>query len=133
MGMVGCLGDVPFMVSDEWVQTIDNAVWSGSAGYSAHKRHNYHSVTEFTGINADKFSFDITLAAYLGADVMGEIVKLWTYERNGQAVPLVLGEKIYGKYRWVIQSHSIKMEHYDGKGNLISAVVSLDLLEYFSR
>lgn len=33
MGMVGCLGDIVFTVSDRTIKTIDNVTWSGSARY----------------------------------------------------------------------------------------------------
>ena len=64
---------------------------------------------------------------------MADIVKIWDYERSGRALPLVLGSKAYGKYRWVIKSHKIKMQTFDGHGNLTSATVSLSLTEYTER
>ena len=36
MGMVGCLGDIVFTVSDRTIKTIDNVTWSGSARYATH-------------------------------------------------------------------------------------------------
>ena len=89
MGMVGCLGDIVFTVSDRTIKTIDNVTWSGSARYATHQRHGTHALTEFTGLDPDKMSFDIVLSAYLGVDPITEVVKLWNYERGGIAVPLV--------------------------------------------
>lgn len=34
MGMVGCLGDIVFTVSDRTIETINNVTWSGSARYA---------------------------------------------------------------------------------------------------
>lgn len=102
MGMVGCLGDIVFTVSDRTIKTIDNVTWSGSARYATHQRHGTHALTEFTGLDPDKMSFDIVLSAYLGVDPITEVVKLWNYERSGIAVPLVIGNKGYGKYRWSV-------------------------------
>jgi len=130
MAQIGCLGDIPFIVSSDAIQTIDNAVWSGSARYGEHQRHLTNALTEFTGIDPDTFSFDITLSAYLGVNPMTAIVKLWQYERNGTAVPLTIGNKGYGKYRWTVKKHKINMQTYDGLGNLTGAAVSVDLLEY---
>lgn len=130
MAQIGCLGDIPFIVSSDAIQTIDNAVWSGSARYGEHQRHLTNALTEFTGIDPDAFSFDITLSAYLGVNPMTAIVKLWQYERNGTAVPLTIGNKGYGKYRWTVKKHKINMQTYDGLGNLTGAAVSVDLLEY---
>lgn len=130
MAQVGCLGDIVFTVSSNVVETIDNVQWSGSVRFTEHQRHNTNALTEFTGIDADTMSFDMVLSAYLGVDVMAELVKIWTYERSGRALPLVLGDKGYGKYRWTITSHKIKFQTYDKRGALTGATVSVSLLEY---
>lgn len=130
MAVVGCLGDIVFQVSDEKMETIDKAKWSGSARYATHQRHNTNALTEFTGIDPDRFEFEITLTHELGVDVMSELVKLWDYERKGEALRLVLGDKGYGKYRWNILEHSMVFENYDKWGNLYSAMVTIKLQEY---
>jgi phage protein U len=132
MGQIGCLGDIVFTVSSDMVETIQNVQWAGSVRYAEHQRHNNNALTEFTGINADTVSFDMLLSAYLGVKVMNELVKIWTYERKGTSLPLVIGEKPYGKYRWVIKNHKIKMQTFDKAGNIIMATVSLNLLEYLN-
>lgn len=130
MATIGCLGEIPFFVSSRAVQTVQDATWSGSARYSVHDRHLTNALTEFTGIDPDAFSFNIRLSAFLGVDPTAAINLLWQYERNGKAVSLVLGEKAYGKYRWNVVSHKITMEQFDGRGNLLSALVSVKLQEY---
>ena len=108
----------------------NNVTWSGSARYATHQRHGTHALTEFTGLDPDKMTFDIVLSAYLGVDPIAEVVKLWNYERGGIAVPLVIGNKGYGKYRWSVLDHKMKMKTYDGRGNVTSATVSVSLQEY---
>lgn len=132
-GKIGCLGDIPFRVSHSVVQTISNASWSGGARYATHQRHLTHALTEFTGLDPDTFSFDFLLCYELGVDPIAMLNKLWKYERQGTPVSLVLGSKAYGKYRWVIQKHIAKMQHYDKDGNLIMAEVSVELLEYLKE
>ena len=61
---------------------------------------------------------------------MASVVQLWGYERSGQAVPLYIGDKGYGKYRWTVVSHSMRMQSFDARGNVTSAVVSVNLQEY---
>ena len=130
MGMIGCLGEMVFIVSEETILTLDNMTWSGSARYATHQRHLANALTEFTGIDPDKISFDMVLSASLGVDPLQEVVKLWGYERSGQAVFLTIGEKGYGKYRWNVVSHEEKMVSYDQKGNMTAATVSVHLQEY---
>lgn len=130
---IGCLGDIAFQVSADMVRTVSNMTWSGSANYNAHSQHLTDALTEFTGLAPDEMTFDIVLSAYLGVNPMTDINKIWEYERKGQALPLVIGSKAYGKYRWVIKSHKIKMETFSGSGDLMSATVSISLLEYIKR
>ena len=127
---IGALGDIVFQVSAEQVKTIDKMVWAGQARYAKQDRHLNDSLTEFTGLEPDTISFEIMLSAYLGTDPYPDIVKIWQYERSGKALPLVIGERTYGKWRWVIEKHQIKMQNFDKTGNLLSATVSVDLLEY---
>lgn len=133
MPQVGCLGDIAFFVSSELVETCSNVKWSGSARYSTHERHLADALTEFCGLDPDEFSFDIVLSSDLGIDPMEELVKIWSYERDGTALPLILGDKAYGKYRWCIISHETAMDKFDARGNLTWATVSISLLEYLEE
>lgn len=130
MGMIGVLGDIAFTVSSDVVRTLNNMKWSGSARYTTHQRHNNHALTEFTGLDADKLSFDIYLSASLGVDPMTELTKIWRYERNHTPLSLVVGTHAYGKYKWVIESHSAKVQHHGRNGDLQQVTVSISLLEY---
>ena len=135
MAVVGYMGEsssqgIVFSVSDQTVLTLENFKWSGSVRYSVHNRHNYHALTEYTGMDPDKITFDIQMLAEHGVNPMEQVVKLWTYEREGTALALVIGDKCYGKYRWNVLSHSTKMERTDRDGNLILATVSVELQEY---
>lgn len=127
---IGCLGDIAFKVSNSQIKTIDKATWSGSANIQTHKRHLDNSLQEFVGVDPDSFTFTMVLSRYLGVNPEKDINKIWEYERGGITVPLTLGKKVYGKYRWLIKSHKVKMEHYDGRGNLTSATVDITLTEY---
>lgn len=127
---IGTLGEVVFSVSDQAVETIQNFVWSGSARYSTHQRHLSDALTEFTGLDPDGITFDIYLSAYLGVNPMSEVIKIWSYERSGAAVPLTIGTHAYGKYRWSILSHKVKAQDFDTAGDMTSATLSLTLQEY---
>ena len=89
-------------------------------------------MTEFCGLEPDKISFDLVLSAFLGVEPQAELNKIWRYERSGEAVSLVIGDKAYGKYRWNVVSHKIKMQHFDKRGNLLQATVSVSLQEYLN-
>ena len=91
---VGCLGNIVFQVSDAVVETISSAVWSGSASYSVHQRHGGNALTEFVGMDPDKFSFDLKLSSNLGVNPMTDVRRLWTYMREHAALRLVIGEML---------------------------------------
>ena len=128
--VIGCLGDIVFQVSEATVRTLDNMTWSGSARYGVHQRHAGNALTEFTGIDPDKMSFTMILSVELGVDIIAEIVKLWNIERSGQAVPLTIGTKGYGKYRWNIIKHEMKAKAHFINGDIHTATVSVSLQEY---
>lgn len=137
MAVIGYLGrdaehGIPFTMSREVFRTPSNMNWSGSARYSTHERHATHALTEFTGLDPDSFSLDLMLTAELGVDPMEELVKLWTYERDGEAMGLVIGAHAYGKYRWSIQKHEVKVQYTDGNGDLYCVEVAVSLKEYLN-
>ena len=135
MAMIGYLGENPadgviFEVSDQTVRTLNNWKWSGSVRYAVHNRHNYHALTEYTGMDPDKITFDIALRVELGVKPMEDIVKIWTYEREGTPLALTVGRKGYGKYRWNVINHSVEITHTDKEGDPTAATVSVTLQEY---
>ncbi len=135
MAVVGYLGrdansGIQFIVSREVFRTPKNMTWSGSARYATHERHETHALTEFTGLDPDNFTFDILLTAELGVDPLEDVVKIFNYERDSEALGLVIGGKAYGKYRWTIKDHKTKMEHMDAAGDMYAVEVSVELLEY---
>lgn len=133
MAILGALGDIVFEVSAETVRTLDDMTWSGKARYVAHQRHGGNALTEFTGLDPDEISFTMVLSAFHGVNPMTELVKLWTYERNGKPVPLVIGDKAYGKFKWSITDHSAKHKVFTPSGTLAVAEVSVNLLEYLKE
>ena len=138
MAVVGYLGKpdakegIVFTVTDDVIETLHNFQWSGSARYATHNRHNTHALTEFTGLDPDKISFDMTLSKVFGVDPMVELAKIWNFERSAAALSLVLGEHGYGKYKWNVVNHKMKAEYHDGNGDLLSVVVSISLVEYLN-
>ena len=131
--VVGCLGSIVFQVSESTVRTLDNLAWSGSARYATHERHLMGALTEFPGMDPERVTFDITLCAELGVDPLTEAKKIATLEDRGQVVPLTIGTRSYGKYRWTILKHEMKAKAYSRNGNVHTATVSVSLQEYLRR
>ena len=135
MALIGYLGKdansgIQFVVSREEFRTPMNMTWNGSARYATHERHVTHALTEFVGLDPDNFTFDILLTSELGVNPLEEVVKIWNFERDGEALGLVIGGKAYGKYRWNIKNHKTKIEHTDKAGDMYAVEVSVELQEY---
>lgn len=129
--VVGCLGQINFRVSSEYVQTIERMQYSRSARTAVHQRHNTSALTEFTGYDPAAITFDCYLDRSLGiSDVMREADRFEEYMKEGRAVSFVLGNKIYGEYRWLIQSSKVVPVYYDGRGVVIAAKVTVSIIEY---
>lgn len=129
MAVIGCLGDVVFEVSRNSVLTPDNIQWNSGAKWEAHERHLRDPALEFVGLEADEMSFEIYLSRTLGVDPMKQIVKLFSYERKGTLLPLVIGTHAYGRYRWVITKTTRKFQVTDQLG-VSSVTVGLSLKGY---
>lgn len=125
--IVGCLGDISFSVFDSHVETIKNMVQNVSARYTTHQRTGGPALTEFTGTDAP---FDIELAAYLGVNPAKERERLKECVLNGTTLPFVLGNVVYGSYRWVIKSAKFKTLHTNAFGTPTWITASVSLLEY---
>lgn len=128
--ILGCLGSIAFEVSTRTVKTIRDAEWSGSVTIQTHQRHLDNALQEFVGIDPDAFTFSIRISNYLGADPLSAVSQLFAYERSGTPIPLIIGSKIYGKYRWLIKKHKTALEYYDKYSNVIGVDVSVTLTEY---
>lgn len=128
--MIGRLGAINFEVSDNRIMTISDLKQSGSATFGKHQRHGKDTLVEYVGADSDTLSFSILLSAQLGANVeeMLSLISMFCY--RGDVLPLVIGGKVFGRNKWVIQKYSVDFKNYDKKGRPILAKVSLTLLEY---
>lgn len=127
---IGSLGDIAFEASPFKMKPLNGLEWGGSVRYGEHDIHLGNQLLEYEGMDADTFKLEIILSKFLGIDPIDSIAKIFEYERDGTALPLILGNKAYGKYKWVIKDHTTDMEVFDRKGNLVRATVHLNLLGY---
>lgn len=133
MAVIGTLGDIVFSVSRNQVNTFDNLKWDSSAKYASHERHLQETLLEFVGTDNDTITFSMYFSVFLGINPMNEIIKLLNAERSGKIMRLVIGQKAYGRNKWVITKTSKDLERFDKKGNLLTAKVSVTLEAYAAR
>lgn len=131
--IVGSFGDLIFKVSAQQVQTFESMSWQNDTRWAEHERHLKDPLPEFLGNQNDKMTFPMFLSVFVGTDPISEITKILNMERSGSAHYLVIGNKGYGKGRWVIQKSKIDMQRFDNHGSLLEAKVSVTLLAYPGR
>ena len=88
---------------------------------------------EYMGPGIESISFSMVLSVFLGVNPLKEIKKLREMVRKGYAERLVIGGKVYGSYKWVMQKGTVDFQRFDNKGNLWAAKISVTLKEYPKR
>lgn len=130
MPQIGALGDIIFETSREKIRTFHDMRYQGDVNYAVHTRHGSAGLVEYTGRDPEKMRLEISLSRMIGVDPEKEIEEIVQAMRDKKTLTLVLGGKVRGEYKWVIESYSVEANHFDREGNIIDADISLDLLEY---
>lgn len=133
MAQIGNFGDLTFKVSDKLVRTFDGMSWEFSAKYATHDRHIKADLIEYMGPEIETISFSMVLSVFLGVKPLKQIKKLRKMIRKGYARRLVIGGKVYGNYKWVMEKGSVELQKFDKNGNLWAAKVKVTLKEYPKR
>lgn len=133
MAVIGVLGDVVFSVSDNVVNTFDDLQWTSTTKFAEHSVHMGDTILEHIGDEADDITFTMLFSAYLGVNPTAQITKLLVHKRAGDVLPLTIGVKGYGKYRWVITRLKFGLKRFDNVGNLLEASASVTLKAYNKR
>lgn len=133
MAKIGSFGELAFSVSDQTVRTFDSMSWNVSGKYSTHDRHLKSDLQEFLGPEPEDISFSMKFSVFLGVNPLTEIERLRSYVKTGRTERLIIGGRVYGDYKWVIQKISAELPRFDGKGNLWEAQVKVTLKEYPKR
>lgn len=130
MGVIGSFLDVVFEVREDKVNTFTNFTRSGEARYEKHDIKHQKPLTEFEGPDLDDLSFDVKLSANLGVNPTTELAK-WVSARNtGQSGMFVLGNIPISNTGFVIRKITETHTTFDGKGNVLTIELNIELLEY---
>lgn len=127
---IGSLGNVIFTVSDSTVMTLRDLSVKSSASISIHKIHMGGGLAEFTGSDPQQITFKLRVSAFFGVNPETQIRRLESYLRNGTQLYFVLGNKVYGRYRWLLESLSQDVEYTDRRGNVTQCDLTISLREY---
>lgn len=133
MAQIGSFGSLVFSVSEKTVRTFDAMSWDFSANYATHDRHIDADLLEYLGPGIATISFSMVFSVFLGVNPLSEIEKLRGMVQEGYAERLVIGGRVYGSYKWVMEKGTVDFQRFDNKGNALAAKVKVTLKEYPKR
>lgn len=128
--MIGYLGDLVFETSDEKILTFANFVRDTAGRWAEHNVIGKKPIKEFLGPNNDTITFTINVNATLGVNPRDEVTRWAILPRDGTPLPLVIGDRALGSYRWVVDSASQAWGTIFNDGKLYSANITVTLSEY---
>ena len=107
--------------------------WDFAAKYAVHDRHIKEDLLEYLGPEIENISFTMHFSAYLGLSPLEEIENLRKIVKEGRAERLVIGGRIYGSHKWVIEKVAAGLQRFDKVGTLLAAEANVTLKEYPKR
>lgn len=128
--MIGYFGPVKFVTSDKRVLTFSDFKRESSVRSEKHNVIGKKPAKEFIGPDLDIITFSINLSANNGVKPRMEAERWLKMNREGQAHPLVIGNKGLGYDRWTIESVSQIWDVVFNKGELFSCKIDVTLEEY---
>lgn len=130
---IGSLGEIVFEVTDKRVFTFADLKRDTKMRYAAHEVIGQKPVAEFIGPDLEQITFKIYLSAALGINPEREMKKIRDKRDAGEALSLILGEKVIGDNKWVIESIGESYLAVDQMGNIWVHSAEITLKEYVEQ
>lgn len=127
---IGYMGDVVFVVSDDYLLTPSNLQRSASSRWAQHDLILSKPVSQFVGPGLEEVAFDLQLIKDMGVDPQDQLKTLRKMRDTGAVFPLIIGGKPVTQNYWRIDSLSEGSNFYSASGKLIQTTVSIKLVEY---
>ena len=128
--LVGFLGGTPFITSRQYIYTFDDYTRGSAARYAKHDIIGEKPYLEYLGPDIEEIGFKMKLRSDHGISPRVELEKLRKYRNQGKVMSLVLGGRVVGKTKWVIESISEAVNYWSKSGQIYSADVDIKLKEY---
>jgi len=128
--IVGFLGGTPFITSRAYVYTFDDYTRSSSGRWAKHDVIGQKPLLEFLGSDIEEIGFKMKLRSDQGISPRVELEKLRRYRDEGRIMSLVLGGRVVGKTKWIIESISEAVNYWSRSGQIFSVDIDIKLKEY---
>ena len=127
---IGYMGDIVFVVSENYMITPTNYGRESSARWAEHNLLLRKPVSQFGGPGLEKLSFDIILDSDHGIGPEQQLKKLRKMRDTGAVFPLVIGGRPVTQNYWRLDSLKEENCYWTPTGQLQQCIVSLQLTEY---
>ena len=128
--LVGFLGDIAFRVSSNYLRTFDEYNRNASGRWAKHDIIGRKPTLEFLGPDVEKISFKMQFRADYGINPREELKRLRNLCDTGQALTLVIGNKVIGDNYWIIESVDENVTYWSREGQILSVTANVTLQEY---
>lgn len=128
LGVIGCLGKVPFICSHGLVMTFSNLKRDRRSRWAKHDVLGKKPTLEWVGEDLSSVSMDIRLDINLGVTPASALLVLEKMQASKEPHLLLIGGEIIGRY--VISSVTENRKFHSGAGVCLVAEVSLSLTEW---
>lgn len=127
---IGYLGEIPFSVSNNKVQTFDEYNRSASGRWARHEIIGDKPVMEYLGPDTETISLKMFLRQDLGADPEALLEQLRDYRDEGTPIPLILNNWLVNNNNWVVDSIDEQVSYWSSTGEITAVNVQVTLQEY---
>lgn len=127
-GVVGIMGQLPFVCSRDFVLTFNNLSREQSIRWAKHDVIGKKPVLEYVGDELKKVSMTIRFDKSLGVPPTVGLDRLQRMLENRQYKTLIIGGEYLGRY--LLESITETRKMHDGAGVCIVAEASISLIEY---
>lgn len=125
--MIGSLGEVAFVASHDLLRTFSGFSRTGAPRIAEHEVLGRKARLEFQAPGLEQITFQMRLDVLYGIHPLKEIDALRKLRDTGAILPLILAGKYHGE--WCITSLGEDHQKHDGKGNVLIAVLDVQLKE----
>lgn len=127
---IGYMGDIVFVVSENYMITPTNYGRESSARWAEHNLLLRKPVSQFGGPGLEKLSFDIILDSDHGIGPEKQLKKLRKMRDTGAVFPLVIGGRPVTQNYWRLDALKEGNCYWTPSGQLQQCIVNLQLTEY---
>lgn len=130
---IGSIGDIPFVVSHDYMLTFHDYSRSGSSRWVKHDLIGRKPILEFIGPDVEKISMKIQLRSDHGISPEMELKRLRKMRDEGKVFPFILGGTPVSNEYWVLESIGEDVSYWRANGKILSVTADVSLQEYSTK